>query len=195
MASSRSSSTTSRSTPSSAATWRRPAPRRTARRQGSPRLPGRPVQTWYHWGELWLASAVITIFGAAPLAARYFVVLPVVLLAAAALTGTVVRRMTGATSRPAFLFGFLACLFLAPVPLILRVRSSARGRSGMIFGITHLRAERGCGLACPVRPRGPRGTAGDVGPRRLRRERRRLHPAGPHRRRAPGARRLARSHG
>ena len=30
-------------------------------------LPGLPAQTWYHWGELWLASAVITIFGTAPL--------------------------------------------------------------------------------------------------------------------------------
>jgi hypothetical protein len=34
--------------------------------------------------------------------------------------------MTGASSRGAFLFGFLACLFLAPVPLAV----------GMIFGIT-----------------------------------------------------------
>ena len=40
------------------------------------------------------------------------------LLAAAALTGTLVRRLTGSTSRGAFLFGFLACLFLAPVPFI-----------------------------------------------------------------------------
>ena len=54
----------------------------------------------------------------APLAARYLVVLPVLLLAAAALTGTLVRRMTGTASRRAYLFGFLACLFLAPIPLI-----------------------------------------------------------------------------
>ena len=81
-------------------------------------IPGLPAQTWYHWGELWLASAVITVFGTAPLAARYFVVLPVLLLAAATLTGTLVRRMTGTASRGAFFFGFLACLFLTPVPLI-----------------------------------------------------------------------------
>ena len=42
----------------------------------------------------------------------------IMLLAAAALTGTVVRRITGSSSRGAFLVGFLACLFLAPVPLI-----------------------------------------------------------------------------
>ena len=26
-------------------------------------IEGLPTQTWYHWGELWLASAVITVFG------------------------------------------------------------------------------------------------------------------------------------
>jgi hypothetical protein len=84
---------------------------------GFDELPGAPPQDWYHWGELWLTAAVIAILGAAPLDARYFVVLPVVLLAAAALTGTVVRRLNGSRSPLAFLFGFLACLFLAPIPL------------------------------------------------------------------------------
>ena len=42
---------------------------------------GLPTQTWYHWGELWLAAIVVKLFGAEPLAARYFVVLPVALLA------------------------------------------------------------------------------------------------------------------
>jgi hypothetical protein len=98
-------------------------------------LDGLPVQTWYHWGELWLASAVITVFGAAPLAARHLVVLPILLLAAAAMTGTLVRRMTRSTSRGAFLFGFLACLFLAPVPLIQGPLLGAL-TVGMIFGIT-----------------------------------------------------------
>ena len=88
-------------------------------------IEGLPTQTWYHWGEAWLGAAVISIFGAAPLHARHFVVLPLLLLAAAALTGTLVRRMTGTASRGAFLFGFLACLFLAPVPLAV----------GMIFEI------------------------------------------------------------
>jgi hypothetical protein len=85
-----------------------------------------PTQTWYHWGELWMGAAVISIFGMTPLDARHFVVLPILLLAAAALTGTVVRRMTGSPSHGAFVVGFLACLFLAPVPLAV----------GLIFGIT-----------------------------------------------------------
>ena len=106
------------------------------RRRVSPSSPGLPTQTWYHWGELWLASAAITIFGTAPLAARFFVVLPIVLLAAAALTGTLVRRMArhrfaGAPTSSAF----VACLFLAPVPLIPGPFFSSWA-VGMIFGIT-----------------------------------------------------------
>ena len=85
---------------------------------GFAQIDGLPDQTWYHWGEAWLAAAAISIFGAAPLDARHFIVLPLVLLAAAAMTGTLVRRLTGATSLGAFLFGFIACLFLAPIPLI-----------------------------------------------------------------------------
>ena len=97
-------------------------------------LPGLPAQAWYHWGEIWLASAVIAIFGTAPLAARYFVVLPVVLLAAAALTGTLVRRFTRTPSPWAYLFGFVASLFLAPVPLIQGPFFSSWA-VGMIFSI------------------------------------------------------------
>jgi hypothetical protein len=98
-------------------------------------LPGLPFQTWYHWGELWLASALIKILGIGPLAARYFIVLPLVLLAAAALTGTVVRRMTRTGSRRVYMFGFVACLFLAPVPLIPGPFFSSWA-VGLIFGIT-----------------------------------------------------------
>jgi hypothetical protein len=78
---------------------------------------------------------VISIFGTAPLAARYFIVLPIVLLAAASLSGTLVRRLAGTNSRIAYLFGFLACLFLAPVPLIPGPFFS-NWAVGMIFGIT-----------------------------------------------------------
>lgn len=97
--------------------------------------PGFPIQTWYHWGEMWLASAVITIFGSAPLAARNFIVLPVMLLAAAALTGTIVRKVAGTTSRRAYLFGFLACLFLAPIPFASGPFFTSWG-GGLVFGIT-----------------------------------------------------------
>ena len=98
-------------------------------------LPGASAQTWYHWGELWLASAVIAIFGATPLAARYLVVLPLLLLAAAALTGTLVRRFNGTASRRAFLFGFIVCLVLAPIPLVAGPFFSVWA-AGLIFGIT-----------------------------------------------------------
>jgi len=98
-------------------------------------IDGLPLQTWYHWGESWLGSAIITVFGMAPLHAHHLVVLPLLLLAAAALTGTIVRRMTGSASRGAFLFGFLACLFLAPVPFIPGADFSAWA-VGLIFGIT-----------------------------------------------------------
>ena len=98
-------------------------------------IPGLPSQSWYHWGEIWLAGAVIRVFGVSSMAARYFVVLPILLLAAAALSGTVVRRWTGADSSRVFLFGFLACLFLAPVALI-PGPFFAKWASGMLFGIT-----------------------------------------------------------
>ena len=100
---------------------------------GFTKTDGLPVQTWYHWGEAWLGAAVIKLFGTEPLHARHLIVLPVLLLAAAALTGTLVRRMTGATSRGAFLFGLLACLFLAPVPLS-QGRTSVHGPSVCSLG-------------------------------------------------------------
>ena len=102
---------------------------------GFTEIEGLPTQTWYHWGEAWLEAAAITVFGTEPLQARHLIVLPLLLLAAAALTGTLVRRITRTTSRGAFLFGVLCCLFLAPVPLIPGGHFSAWA-VGMIFGIT-----------------------------------------------------------
>jgi hypothetical protein len=101
---------------------------------GFSHLPGLPVQTWYHWPELWLAAGVITAFGTEPLHARYFIVLPLVLLAAATLTGTLVRRMAGGNSRRAYLFGLLTCLFLAPLPVGGTYFSA--WAVGLIFGIS-----------------------------------------------------------
>lgn len=98
-------------------------------------LDGVPAQAWYHWGELWLASAVIKLFGTAPLAARYLVVLPVLLLTAATMTGTVVRRLGRTSSRGGYLFGAVVCLFLAPVPLLSGPFFSVWA-AGMIYGIT-----------------------------------------------------------
>lgn len=81
-------------------------------------LPSFPIQVWYHWGELWLSSAVIKIFGIASMAARHFVVLPIVLLAAAALAGTLVRRLNHTNSWVAYLMGVAVLLFLRPVPVV-----------------------------------------------------------------------------
>ena len=97
-------------------------------------LPGVTAQTWYHWGELWLASAMIAIFGVAPLAARYLVVLPLLLLAAGALSGTLVRRINGSVSRPAFVFGFAICLILTPIPLLTGPFFSVWA-AGLLYGI------------------------------------------------------------
>jgi hypothetical protein len=97
-------------------------------------LPGLPSQTWYHWGELWLAAPAISLFGIDPVFARHYVVLPLILLAAAALTGTLVRRIGGTSSRAAFVFGASASVLLAPIPLPGTFFGSwARG---LIFGIT-----------------------------------------------------------
>jgi hypothetical protein len=84
---------------------------------------------------MWLEAVVISIFGTATLAARHLIVLPLLVLAAASLTGTVVRRMTRSPSGGAFLFGFLACLFLAPIPLLNGPHFSSWA-VGLIFGIT-----------------------------------------------------------
>jgi hypothetical protein len=110
---------------------------------GFERLDGLPAQTWYHWGELWLASAMISIFGTPPLPARFFIVLPLLLLATAAMTGTVVRRIARTDSRQAFLFGFIACLLLAPIPVIAGPFFS-NWAAGQLFGITVY------GLAAPA---------------------------------------------
>ena len=98
-------------------------------------LDGATSQNWYHWGELWLAAAMIAVMGAPPIAARYFIVLPVILLAAAVLTGTLVRRLAGTASWRAYVFGFVACLFLAPLPWVPGPFFSSWAM-GLVFGIT-----------------------------------------------------------
>lgn len=98
-------------------------------------LPGFPAQVWYHWGELWLSSAVIQIFGIAPMAARHFIVLPIVLLAAAALAGTLVRKVKRTNSWVAYVFGFLALLVLSPLSFAPMTSMSAWA-VGLVYGIT-----------------------------------------------------------
>ena len=98
-------------------------------------LPDTPLQTWYHWGELWLAAAVIAVFGGSPVDVRHFVVLPVILLAACAMSGAVVQAFAESRSRSAYLVGFLCCLFLAPIPL-LSGPLHASWAVGLLFGVT-----------------------------------------------------------
>lgn len=102
---------------------------------GFDEIPGLPPQAWYHWGEIWLATIPIKLFGTEPMAARYLVVLPVVLLAVAALSGSLVMRLARTTSPRAFYFGVVACLFLAPVPLLPGPFFSSWA-FGMILGIS-----------------------------------------------------------
>lgn len=103
---------------------------------GFEQLPGLASQSWYHWGEIWLAAATVSVAGIDPIFARHYVVLPVVLLAAAALTGTLVRRLAGTSSRGAFLFGACACLLLAPLPFLFPGPHFTKWASGLIYGIT-----------------------------------------------------------
>ena len=84
---------------------------------------------------MWLASAVITVFGTAALAARNLVVLPVLLLAAATLTGTIIQRLANTSSGRAYAFGMVACLVLAPIPLVPGLFFTNRA-VGLVFGIT-----------------------------------------------------------
>ena len=97
-------------------------------------VPDLPAQTWYHWGDIWLSAAAATTFGLEPMLARHYVVLPLILLASACLTGTFVRRVSGHGSRGAFAFGVAACLLLAPIPLPPTFFS--RWPTGQLFGVT-----------------------------------------------------------
>ncbi len=109
---------------------------------GFSNLPGLPTQLWYHWGDLWLASAISTLFGTPPFASRYFAVLPLLLAAAASLAGAFVQRMTRPSSPGTFLFGFLACLVLAPmpwigIPFLERLPLTGSLTVGMLYGINN----------------------------------------------------------
>jgi hypothetical protein len=81
-------------------------------------IAGLPVQNWYHWGEIWIAAATVRLADLDPVLARHYVALPLTLLAAAALAGTLVRRMARTSSRRAFLFGAATLLVLSPLPLL-----------------------------------------------------------------------------
>jgi hypothetical protein len=96
--------------------------------------PGMPSQTWYHWGEMWLAAAVISTTGLDPIPARHLVVLPIILLTVALLTGCLTRRLNHTRSRAALLFAMACACLLAPIPL--PAGFFAYWARGNIFGVT-----------------------------------------------------------
>ena len=102
---------------------------------GFTEIAGTSTQNWYHWGELWLASATIKVLGVAPILARHFIILPILLLAAASLMGTLVRRINRTWSLGAFLVGFVSCVYLAPIPVLFGPFFS-NWAVGLVFGIS-----------------------------------------------------------
>lgn len=110
---------------------------------GFDQLPGLPVQTWYHWGELWLTADVVSVSGLEPMAAHFYVTLPLILLASASMVGVLVRRLARTRSRWAFASGFAAMLILAPIPLRIDPFFAWWAR-GFVFGATVY------GLAVPI---------------------------------------------
>lgn len=85
---------------------------------GFDQIPGLPEQTWYHWGELWLAAAIIDLTHISPMHARHLVVLPILLLAIASTAGGAVRNVVARQSAEYVLLAAAAALFLAPIPLL-----------------------------------------------------------------------------
>ena len=112
-----------------------------------PGLPSRPGTTGGNCGSVGGHHGLRHL----PVAARHFVVLPLLLLAAATLTGTLVRQITGATARSAFFFGFLACLVPGAGPF--HPRPAARGALRRFDLWDHRVWSRSCGGAfCAVQP-------------------------------------------
>lgn len=85
---------------------------------GFDQVSGVPPQTWYHWGELWLAASVIALTDISPLHARHLVVLPILLLAVASTVGSAVRHVVSRQSTEYVLLAAGAALFLAPIPVL-----------------------------------------------------------------------------
>jgi hypothetical protein len=96
-------------------------------------IAGVEAQSWYHWGEPWLASAVISMTGTSALFARHVVALPLLLLATTVLNSLIVQHLASSTSRRAFLLGGIGSLFLAPIPIYGYYATWGRGT---VFGIT-----------------------------------------------------------
>ena len=184
---SQSNSSTKRSTRSSAAIWLPPAPRRTSRRPDSPRIPGAPVQVWYHWGEMWLAAG----HDHAPRdagARRSLLHRPSDRVASC---GRPLRNASPAICTDGLSLGVRVRFSRLPVPC---ARPAAQWPVLQLVGRRHdlrdhaLRARCRRGPACPLQPVGAREPPSELAACRLRRQRRRLHPARAHRDRRTRAR-------
>jgi hypothetical protein len=105
------------------------------RSSGFDEIAGQPRQSWYHWGEIWLAAGVTETAPVGPTFARHYVVLPLLLLAIAALSATMFRRLTGVGSRRWQIASGAAGILLAPMPLILGAFFSWWAR-GAVFTIS-----------------------------------------------------------
>lgn len=86
---------------------------------GFDRLPGTPIRTWYHWGEIWLNTLTLEVPGITAMHGRHHVVLPLLILASALLAGSLARRLAPhAPPRPTLLMGGFGLLTIAPLPLV-----------------------------------------------------------------------------
>jgi len=83
-------------------------------------LAGQPTQTWYHWGEGWLAALVLETGQVGPMAARHLVVLPLIAASTVGVIAAVAGSLVDAARRrQAIVLGAIGMAALAPVPLLL----------------------------------------------------------------------------
>ena len=83
-------------------------------------IPGTPLRAWYHWGEAWLGALVLESGLIGAMHARHMVVLPVLMLTAAAAAGAFVGRFVPRErATEAALLGAFGMLTIAPIPLVL----------------------------------------------------------------------------
>ena len=128
-------------------------------------IPGLPPRSWYHWGELWLAAAVLEVPGLTPMHARHVVVLPLLVVATAAIVGVIAARHAPRTGRrAAFVLAAFGMLSLTPVPLVRELHFDwwARGIGFSItpYGLSYVVVA--LGVAVLLRPRSLSTLAGAI---------------------------------
>ncbi len=87
---------------------------------GFGRIEGLPVQSFYHWGELWLTGLLLEVPQVTPMTARHLAVLPLIVVATCAVTASVAAAGTrGARRSEVLVISAIAMLALAPIPFVL----------------------------------------------------------------------------